>query len=123
MTRGLRRQRIVFALVLIFLLPESRILVLRLPFRIASAVIGELVMAFWLAGVLFVLAGLGIITVTRLEQRILIAMAALPCYRYIGRLVRAILLDCAFTGIFITFLAVLLQVNPSSGFRNSTILI
>ena len=96
------------ALVLILLLAESRVeLILRLPLRIAAAVIGELVVTFWLSAVLFVLAGLGIIAVTRLEQRILIAMPALSRHRYVSWLVRAVLLDCALGGIFITRFVVL----------------
>lgn len=82
-------------------------LVLRLPFRIAAAIVSECVVPLWLAAVLFVLPRLGIIAIAGLQQRVLIAMASLPCHRGVSRLIGAVLLNRSFTGIFIACFVVL----------------
>jgi hypothetical protein len=94
-------QRVVFFFVLIFFLPEPRVLVLSQAFRIELGFLFCLALEVWFSGVLFVLAWLWEIAIAAVQQWVLIAVAALAALRNVGFLSWPILLHGAFAGIFI----------------------
>ena len=90
---SLCRQRIVLALILIFIVPITPFLVLNRAFWTAAAVFLQLIAIGWLTRVLLFLAGCWEVAIAGLHQWIVVTMAQLAGERGVGGFVTAVLFN------------------------------